>query len=142
VTGDDWETVATVLVALSAAAGVLVQLARPRARANLKTDLEILKGLDPKSNSYDLLQEHVDREVQRLYEEGPWLRALILSGLTMVAAGVGLFIFALVSNGAWWWYLIAAFLVIAGWGGLIDALSDRRPAAEDRASDSTSASEV
>jgi hypothetical protein len=117
----DWNAAYKVAAVVATSAAGVYQFRNsvgPRARTNLKTDLEVLKQLDPAEPSHAVVKARIERDVGRIYGREPWygrkgLRALPVS-LAFLGWGIGLTVFALANHWAWWWYLIAAYLTFGG----------------------------
>jgi hypothetical protein len=123
----DWESVskgAAVIAALAgAAAPLLGAAARPRARANLKSDLEILERLHHDDPAHAMLKAYIDAQLTRMYGDvGAWRRAMIFAGTSTVLGGAALLIYGFANGIAWWWYVIGGYLLFAGSIALPQAL--------------------
>jgi len=124
----DWEAVSKGAAAAVALVGAAAPLARPRARANLKSDLEILERFDPSDPSYVTIKGYIDEQVRRMYSVGgAWRRAMIFAGTTSLLGGGGLLIYGLVRGLSWWWYVVGGYLLLMGSMTLPQALVESVP---------------
>jgi len=129
----DWDLTLRAVGVLVGAVATIYQLTKlkPRLRTTLKTDLEILKLLDPKDPNYGVVQAHVDRSIQQIYaREAPesagrglqvynW--GTLVFGL-LLAGGFIFWTVYLVKDGFTPWALLTGFFALGGIGNIMNSL--------------------
>src|SRR5262249_32465730 len=136
VTGDLLAILAVATSALAAGAGLikLIKEVRPRARQNLKSDLELLRQLDSRDPSYTMVKEHIEEEVRWLY--GPdrdahaYRKAQILVVATFFVAGVATLVLVVIKGLVWGWYFFPGVLFLMALGGVPDVFQPKSSQAE------------
>ena len=132
VNGIDWDLV---VKAVGAIVGVFVSLyqlrnIKPRLRSTLKTDVELLKNLEPGGLSHQTVKEHIDYMIQRLYQSdrektGSRFKIYSWSDFTLgiiFLPGFLVWSIYLFRDGFNWWGLVTAFFAFAGFGGIVNSL--------------------
>jgi hypothetical protein len=135
----NWEIVLQALgVVVAAILGTSQVLARlPKSRTTLKHDLEVLKLLDRSHPQRGLIDMHVRKSIERIYQaershQGAVRRSFIVHqwgdflGGTVVLFGGALWLLYVVRDGFSWWALLPAFLVLGGLGGILEGLEDKK----------------
>ncbi len=90
-------------------------------RSSLKTDLEILKLLDPADSSYQTVKKAVDKRIARLYSPEPtrpeadmfWSWVFAIFGV-LWALGFSYGTFVLLRPAFTWWAVLTGYLAFAG----------------------------
>lgn len=134
----NWDAIAKVAaVVLPVAAGALRFFMGGgfRARSNLKTDCEILRTLDPSDQSYSLVKQHVDNELDRVYAPYDQSKRNLqkVASLVYVATAIVIGTYFYLHDFAWYWYSIPIYLLAGTMGMLAWDVSRRgRGGAQDR----------
>lgn len=137
---DFWDLI---LKALALAAGAIASFFQirnllPRSRSTLKTDLEILRLLDPTDPNYAVVRAQIDATVKATYrtDEGRFRvynwTDLIWGTLLFVLMTMGLLYVFREREGFTWWYVSLGLLWMAGLGGMISGLERPAPTASPR----------
>jgi hypothetical protein len=107
----------------------------PGSRSTLKTDLEILRLLEPSDANYPIVKAVVDRSVTRIY---PAL-SQATKGTLKVTSWRNLYygVFCVLvyvswtlqnfSHGFSWWGVVTSFFVLVGFNMVINAFNERPP---------------
>jgi uncharacterized membrane protein (DUF2068 family) len=128
--GLDSDTVLRAIPVIVAVAGAIYKFrdARPRRRATLKADLELLKTARDQTLALDCekLQAHVQAELSDLYErttktEWGW----VVFG-SVFSLFFGVWTAYLVKDGFSWWALGTGFFAFVGLGIVMNGLEDSR----------------
>lgn len=125
------DNVLKVLGVLAGAATTAQQIRQFRAnsRSSVKADLDILRMLDKSDASYELVKQHVDALIKRVYaprkggfvvynQEDFVIGLLLLPGFLVWTA-------YLLRNGFSWWALLTAFFAFAGFGSILNGLDPK-----------------
>lgn len=131
----DWDMLLRAIGVLVGAAGTIYQLTKrdPRWRANLKTDIEILSMLKDDPDNQKIVQQNIDRSIQRRYPLGiekgerryKHFNAPILIGGLIFLGGFGYWTFSLLSDGWNWWALLTGLFALSGLVNVINAFEER-----------------
>jgi len=130
----DWDLLLKALGFVLAAITAIFQARglRLTLRSSLKTDLEIIKLLDPADSSYQAVKSTVDRSIARIYGlkdhhpvDWDFRRIAITSGGLLGAVGFAYWTFDLARPTFSWWSLLTGYLALGAFGWFIMGASGR-----------------
>ena len=106
---------------------------RKDSRSHLKTDLTILKSLDPTDPNYRVVKAHVDATITKLYSPPGTsrLKDLVADPFSLVLGiamfiGFGIWSAYLFRNGFSWWGVLTAVFAASGITGIIEAFTRKK----------------
>ena len=134
----NWQIILQALgIVVGAVLGTSQVLGRlPKSRTTLKHDLEVLKLLDSSHPQRDVIEQHVQESINRIYKPRRDRRAQIVGnfaihqpdnfifGVVALFGGV-LWTLYLVRGGFSWWSLLSGLLAFSGFGGIMNGLEDK-----------------
>lgn len=146
----DFEIIIKALGVVIGAAGTFYQVRNilPKSRSTLKSDLEILKLLEPGDPLHETVRRHVSRQVAYLYpprRKKP-KRGIIYSSTdfwtgVLMAVMFTTWTIYLTRDGFTWWAVLTGFVALGGLGGILTGLENPREKAKNTAQTSTTGGE-
>jgi hypothetical protein len=113
----DWDIVIKAIGALVGAIVAYIQIrsSRPISRSALRSDLEILRLVDPADPTYTVIKGSIDRRIKLLYAEPRmdvrWAAVIFGSSISI---GFSYATFYLVRDHFNWWSLLTAYFAMVG----------------------------
>jgi uncharacterized membrane protein (DUF2068 family) len=133
-TGVEWDVILKAIPVAFAAATAIYKFrdARPRRRATLKADLELLKAAREQNLECMQLETSVRAELARLYDREKRAEWKTLAFGSVFALAFGVWTAYIVKDGFSWWALLTGFFTFIGISIALSGLEDsRRPKEED-----------
>jgi hypothetical protein len=133
-----WEVSLQAIVLFAGLATSLYKLMQHRSdsRAQLRTDLGVLKGLKSDDPSYQLVKAHIDSKIAKIYAPTAGQGVVrnwedLIIGLVMLL-GFGLWTAYLCRDGFSWWGLLTGFIALSGFTLIIDGFTKAPRAKKDQ----------
>lgn len=132
----NWELLLKTLGIIVGVVASLYKLRRiaPKSRSVLRTDLEILKLLEPSDPNYPILKSHIDVKISNIYHHIPLevsKRFKVYNWYTFIFGiimflGFSIWTVYLVKDGFSWWALLTGSFAFAGVGNILGAFTEIR----------------
>jgi hypothetical protein len=129
----DFELLLKISAAIIGAVGLLYQLRNLRLtfRSSIKTDLEILKMLEPNDPNYEIVRENINDSIKRVYGDPNKKRFKIYSqgdfyGGLMCSIMFSYWTYYLCQDGFSFWGLLTGLIAAGGIGGIITGLEPKK----------------
>lgn len=129
----DFELLLKVTAAVIGVVGVIYQLRnlRLRFRSSIKTDLEILKMIEPTDPNFEIVQTNINESIKKVYGDPTKKKFKVYNppdfyGGLLWCIGFTYWTYHLCKDGFSFWSLITGFFAFAGLGGIINGLEPKK----------------